>query len=108
MNATDFRDATFEQILGTLHGARRDVYDLLLRHGPCTTMQLAERSDRLSVLTVRPRVTELCQLGLAKLADDQPRGTEGVYEAVPIEEVERSLSRRDAAGTQLQLRGLDA
>lgn len=107
MNPSDFRNATFDYILGTLNGARARVYELLLRHGPCTTLQLAEHSETLSLLTVRPRVTELCQLGLARLAPEQPRGTEGVYQAVLLEDLERSLSRPVAA-TQLQFRGIEA
>jgi phage baseplate assembly protein W len=58
------------------------------------------------VLNVRPRVTELVQLGLARLVRKERR--EGVYEAIPIFEARKQLEQQSAEeakrhGEQLQL-----
>jgi hypothetical protein len=74
----------------------------LCLRGPCTTAELAEESG-LNILRVRPRVTELVQLGLARLAAVQVKKTEGRYEAVGLEEA-RLAFERSTVSRQMDLR----
>lgn len=81
MKAVDFRNQTFEGIRARLGGLRREVYAGLVVHGPCTTRELA-RLTGIDILTVRPRVTELCLIyGLARCVSGHDG--EGIYAAVP-------------------------
>lgn len=77
---TEIRDGMFAQIRPSTHQMNSLVWELLGKHGPCTTRQLADRSG-LSILSVRPRVTELLQMGLVALTGRE--GREGVYSQVP-------------------------
>ena len=103
MKSIDYRFATWEKIQRRLDGLRGVVYEALLRHGPCTTRELAERSG-LSILTVRPRVTELIQAGVATLADGDAPGNEGIYRALSEAEARALFARRraEAVGTPVQ------
>lgn len=76
MSPVDIRNENFDSLRASLDERRRSVLCDLAQHGPCTTRQLAERSRR-DILSVRPRVTELCQLGLVVL--EHCVGREGVY-----------------------------
>lgn len=76
MNPTQIRNESFVTLRDSLNAMRREVLVALAQHGPCTTRQLAERSGR-DILTVRPRVTELCELGLVLM--DGRAGHEGIY-----------------------------
>ena len=82
MKPIDFRNTTWEHVQEQVTDLRKDVYRALTAHGPCTTRRLAERSG-IDILSVRPRVTELYQLGLAELANPEAGGGEGIYQAVP-------------------------
>jgi predicted ArsR family transcriptional regulator len=81
MTPADIRDMNWKQIEDSLTGVRQSVYNALAATGPCTTLQLADRSG-ISPFTVRPRVTELCELGLAECVGKD--GREGLYRAVPM------------------------
>ena len=81
MKNIDFRNATFASIRQTLNESRMQVYTAWVTYGPATTRELADKSG-IDLLTLRPRTTDLCQLGLVELAVDE-RSTEGVYKAVP-------------------------
>ncbi len=83
MKPIDFRNATWQEIQGKLSGQRRLIYEAWLLHGPCTTRELAHKSG-LSILTVRPRTTELFQLMLLDLTGDKD-GHEGRYHAVHVD-----------------------
>ncbi len=83
MKPIDYRNTTWDQVQEQLVDLRKDVYRALTAHGPCTTRQLAERSG-IDLLNVRPRVTELYQLGLVDLANPESGGSEGIYQAVNI------------------------
>lgn len=103
MSPIDLRNATFRDIRDRLVGLRVSVYEALLDHGPCTTRQLA-RECGIDLLTVRPRVTELVQLGLAVLLDSDHH--EGIYRALTIAEAEAAFAARQAemlGGSQLAL-----
>jgi DNA-binding IscR family transcriptional regulator len=102
MKPTDLRNHGFERIQGALCGLRAAVYAAWQRHGPCTTQELAARSG-LALLSLRPRTSELCELGLVELVGDE-RGASGIYRARPLEEVEHDfVSRRAWNAEQMQL-----
>lgn len=82
MKPTDIRNMAWRDILARVEGERARVYWALSNNGPCTTEVLAMKME-ISVLSVRPRVTELCQLGLAELAGRT--GHEGIYKAVAFD-----------------------
>jgi len=83
MKPIDYRNETWRDVESRFaESLRRQVYRALEQHGPCTTRQLAERSH-FDILSVRPRVTELYQLGLAELANPEAGGGEGIYQTVP-------------------------
>lgn len=81
MNSTDPRNLTWQEIQGSLHGAREVIHSWLLRNGPATTTTIAE-SVAVSLLTVRPRVSELCAWGFAECVGRHNR--EGVYQAITV------------------------
>lgn len=91
MSPTDIRALVWADIQGRLEGDREAIYRNLLHFGPCTTRGLASRMD-MDPFSVRPRVTELCQLGLSRL--QQRSGREGIYEAITIDEARRAFERR--------------
>lgn len=105
MKPIDLRNATWESIQGLITGYRRAVLEGWRMHGPGTTQRIANRCG-ISVLTFRPRTTELLQLGLIRLTGREEN--EGVYEAVPPEECRASFekARADAIplGEQMPLK----
>jgi len=86
MKTTDPRDMTWEEIRGGLAGSRERVWRWLLAHGPATTSGISLGMLDLSILTIRPRVCELCQMGLAEITGRE--GREGIYRALPLAEAE--------------------
>ncbi|HMO03914.1 MAG TPA: hypothetical protein PKC67_02495 [Kiritimatiellia bacterium] len=88
MKPTDFRDMTFEDLQQSLSGMRRSVYEAWLLHGPGTTAEVALRAQ-ISLLTFRPRTTDLYQAGLVELQPGQKAGHEGRYRAVTMAEWQR-------------------
>ena len=102
MKPVDYRNETFAGIKGRLFGQRLAVYEAWKQFGPCTTAQLAERSG-LSILTLRPRTTELFQLGLVICTGGH---SEGIYRAASEFEARAAFdaAKRDACREQLQMR----
>jgi predicted transcriptional regulator len=94
LTSLDVRDQNFETLRATLDERRREVLFALAMHGPCTTRQLAERSGR-DILSVRPRITELKDMGLVVMVDpstinSQPSTPrEGIYRTVTQTEWEQ-------------------
>lgn len=84
MKPIDYRNTTFNELKGHLHGMRIAAYEAYLDHGPGTTRQVAEASG-MDILTLRPRTTELLQLGFLELVPDPDghRSKEGTYRALP-------------------------
>lgn len=108
MTPLDYRNTTWELVRAQLLGRRLAVYGELARLGPCTTRQLAQLSG-MEILAVRPRITELLQLGFADMvqpADPQHPGKEGVYIAIPeAAALQAFLARQaEAASGQLALK----
>ncbi len=85
MKPIDYRNATFRDIQARLDKNRQEVWLALLKHGPCTTRELAGHL-RWDILNVRPRVTELVQLCFAQLEVINGNATrkegEGVYQGL--------------------------
>lgn len=79
MRPIDLRNDTWLDVQRHVRGDRRRVYAAWQKHGPCTTEELA-RVTGISILTLRPRTTELHQMGLVDLAGKT--GTRGFYIAV--------------------------
>jgi hypothetical protein len=65
----DYRNATFAQLQERLVGLRLAVWRAWIQHGPGTTRAVARAAD-MSLLTFRPRTTELVQIGVVCLVDD--------------------------------------
>lgn len=87
MKATDLRNATWRECLTHVTEDMVRVHNAWLTFGPCTTRELAERSG-ISLLTLRPRTTDLGKLGMVRLTDST--GTEGIYSYVSAETAEAS------------------
>lgn len=103
MRALDYRNATYHDLLQSLSGKREETLRAWRTHGPCTTEALAERSG-LSILSLRPRTTELCQMGFVVLADpDAEATTKGaVYRAATTAETQAHFHRLKRALTEPQ------
>jgi DNA-binding MarR family transcriptional regulator len=111
MEPIDYRNATFEELKSRLNETRIKVYHALQTHGPCTTRQLAEKSG-IDILSVRPRVTDLMQLGYAELAfiekavGEKPgrslRRHEGIYRALSDAEAFKLFSQHQAEARREQ------
>lgn len=82
MKPIEARNATWADIQGRLEGDRRAVYAALNCQEGLTTRDLA-REMGWDPFSVRPRVTELCQLGLAVCVGRRRR--EGLYCRVEME-----------------------
>lgn len=82
MNPIDFRNETFRQLRERLSGLREQVANAWRTHGPGTTREVARKSG-IDILNLRPRTTELEDLGFVIVAEDQASVTphEGVYRA---------------------------
>jgi predicted transcriptional regulator len=93
MQTTDVRNLSWEQIQARIFGDRQAVYEALVRSQKAlTARQLAEELGR-DLLCVAPRLTELCQLGLARLAGRQ--GRRGCYAGVPMDLAAERHARRE-------------
>jgi hypothetical protein len=100
MKTIDIRRENFEAIFARVEGLRALCWFALAKHGPGTTRQIAEWTG-LDLLTVRPRVTELCDLGFAYLADKHKR--EGVYAARDYAQAQAWHAAQRADARQLEM-----
>src|SRR5258708_5007284 len=78
MKPIDFRNATFASLQTQLAGQLNAVYRAWVAHGPGTTRQVSILSH-VDILTLRPRTTDLIDIGLVELCGSEK--TEGVYRA---------------------------
>lgn len=101
MNPAEIRDLNWQQLRERLEGMRAAVFDALQLFGPCTTRQLAAKME-VDLLSVRPRVTELVELGFAECL--RREGGEGVYRVLSYAEAHARFSDRRAlaAGQPVQ------
>lgn len=115
MRPIDYRNATFAELQQHIAGDRERVLAAWQAHGPCTTEDLAQRSG-LSILTLRPRTTELVQLGFVVLLDWRGglpsvarRAKGGCYRAATADEVfdhfhtQQSLANGQTVQTELAI-----
>jgi hypothetical protein len=105
MKPIDYRNETWADVQTRLDGMLRATWEALAAHGPCTTRALAVASG-MDILSVRPRVTDLCHMGMARLAAGTLHSKEGLYEAVPIAEA-REIFERIRAQERGQLRQMN-
>jgi hypothetical protein len=97
-----FRTSTAASQQGErITGQRALVLAAWVRHGPGTTAQLAERSQ-ISILSLRPRTTELFDLGFICLAAEQPAKGEGSYRARTPDEFEQWARQQIALASNPQ------
>jgi hypothetical protein len=96
MKPLDYRRATWADVQGRVSGLRLRTLLALQKHGPCTTRALAGVCTA-DILTIRPRVTELIQLGFVQAVPGQAQGHEGVYRALSLAETQSLFARRRAA-----------
>lgn len=103
MSAIQYRNANWRDIQPWLTEYRLAVWVALLKHGPCTTRQLAQHmagGDAIRAMqvlfTVRPRVCELVKAGVVEALDGEtPR--EGKYRALTQQELEAREARYEQA-----------
>jgi hypothetical protein len=105
MNTNEIKRAKIKEITdnGRAENMRRNVWRYLRAMGASTTDQIASRMG-MSVLSVRPRVTELLQLGLARLTGKIH--SNGVYEAIEAEDALQMTEEPLHANEQLKF-GVD-
>jgi DNA-binding MarR family transcriptional regulator len=88
MKPIDYRNATWNEVQARVVSDRLDVWLAFSRHGPGTTREIARRSG-MDILNLRPRATELYQLGFLDVVEDptsKARTREGVYVALSEEQ----------------------
>lgn len=76
MKPTDLRNATWREVLTHLTEDLVRVHLAWQSHGPGTTREVAQKSG-ISILTFRPRTTDLYKLGLVVLVTHE--ASEGIY-----------------------------
>lgn len=82
MKAIDYRNHTWAHVRSHLSGLRMQTYTAYVHYGPGTTREVSAKSG-ISILTLRPRTTELMQLGFVEILDGTEDGREAVYISVP-------------------------
>lgn len=110
MKPIDYRNITWEGIQNHIHNDREAVLHSLREYGPCTTRSLASMMN-MDILTVRPRVTELLQLGFVEVWEGEPpceptymgsdgaspSRREGIYRALSDEEAFEAFRQRKSS-----------
>ena len=87
IDPAEIKRLNWAELKGRVSGPRETVCTWLAGHnGPATTQMIADGTG-IHLLTVRPRVTELVQLGFVRcIGRNWLR--EGLYEAIPFETVQ--------------------
>lgn len=99
----DIRNATWDEVLTHVSDDMLRVHRAWQEHGPGTTRQVAERAG-ISLLTFRPRNTELYQCGLVECIDwDKKDG--GIYEYRSYAQAEASKAWREDRKSHRQRNG---
>jgi sugar-specific transcriptional regulator TrmB len=102
MKAIDYRNRTWESVQILLSGFRAQVYEAYVRFGPGTTREISRKSE-ISILTLRPRTTELMQLGFIEILCGTDDGREAVYIAVPVSTAQERFEWYKAQPVQAEL-----
>ena len=106
MTTSEIKLANLRRVSPELNDLHLVVLGVLETRGAMTTRQLADWSMMLgtpvSIFTVRPRITELVQMGLVVLCGRE--GREGVYRAASSAEIAASdAARRGGLVSRQQL-----
>ncbi len=94
MKPTDLRNATWHEVLTHLTEDLVRVHLAWQAHGPGTTREIAQKSE-ISLLTFRPRTTDLYKLGLVVLVDSA--AGEGIYAHRSRQDAEISCAWQERA-----------
>lgn len=105
MTSQEIKSITWQHRRDHLQGFRETVWKglsfaRLYHQRPVTTREVATMLH-LDVLMVRPRITELVQLGFARCAKKQ--GHEGLYEPISLQESQANFERQENAQKLLNL-----
>lgn len=100
MKPIDIRNETWASVLTRVTGDRQRVWRALQHAGAVSTRQLAATME-MDILNVRPRVTELVELGLVRLVERGQDG--GIYQTVPEDEARQAFFARQAEARNPQL-----
>jgi len=106
MKAVDYRNESFDQVKSRIDSTRSFIWQRMQEAASAlTTREIAELTG-VDLLTVRPRVTELLQLGFVEVAGGA--GHEGRYRALSNFEALRVYEERAriARDPQLSLAGI--
>ncbi len=109
MQPIDFSRITFAELQATLNESRTRVHRAWLAHGPGTTREIAQKAQ-IDILSLRPRSTELYELGLIELLSLKPSDAsnyshQGIYRARTLAEWETYVTaRRVPSNPQLPLK----
>jgi len=99
--------AVWQSLQKRLVGDRLRVYRAFETHGPCTTEALSTLIP-MSILSVRPRTTELLQAGLVEIDEEASHEARcGSYRAVPLSLVRERAEALAARPAQLSFGGLN-
>ena len=101
ITTTDIKRDNWQAIAEQLTDRRLAVWRALIHRGESTSRKLANTMDE-DVLTIRPRLTELLQLGFVVLTGKQ--GHEGTYRACSVEEAHKEFSARQNPNPQTELK----
>lgn len=88
MKPIDCRNETWKDVMLRMSKMRLRVYEIVSQFGPGTTEQLAMASG-MSILSLRPRVTELHDMGMVDMVGKADGGKDSIFKAVPLAEAER-------------------
>jgi hypothetical protein len=92
LKPSDLRNATWAEALTHVTADMRRVHAAYRDHGRGTTRAVARKAG-ISLLTLRPRTTDLYKLGLVECVDKH--GTSGVYEYRTEAQAEASQAWRE-------------
>jgi hypothetical protein len=101
----DIRNATWDEVLTHVSDDMLRVHRAWQEFGPGTTRQVAERAG-ISLLTLRPRTTELYQLGLVECVGEEKAN--GIYEYRSEAQAEASKAWREDRKSHRQRNGRGA
>lgn len=99
MKPTDLRNATWREVCAHLTEDLVRVHLAWQAYGPGTTREIAQKAG-ISLLTLRPRTTDLYKLGLVVLVDQEKAN--GIYAARTREEAEISRAWQERADFRAQ------
>jgi hypothetical protein len=105
MDASRYSKQNYHELCasGVLNDNRLHVWRRFQQHGPCTTRRVAQAVG-VEVHTMRPRCTELFQLGLLVEVPAEPGAKEGIYRALSEDEAINFLATpREPIHSQTEL-----